>query len=104
MNELDPAFAKMRKIYLRKLIGGRARFHGVLYEIIEVLEDGPSLVLQDCEDHTTIQADQHGEAHRRVPQTITLSIPFTPAGDADPTAIGLELLDISLQEHNRLTG
>jgi len=104
MNELDPAFAKMRKIYLRKLIGGRARFHEVLYEIIEVLEDGPALVLQDCEDHTTIQADQHGEAHRRVPQTITLNIPFTPEGDADPGAIGLELLDISLHDDKRLTG
>ena len=78
---------------LRNLIGTRARYHGILFEIIEVLEDGPSLVLQDCERHTTIQADQHGEAHRRVPQTMTLHITLTEDGDVDSDAIGLEFLE-----------
>lgn len=79
--------------HLRNLIGVRARYQGALFEIIEVLEDGPSLVLQDCERHTTIQADQHGEAHRRVPVTMTLSIPMTKSGDIDTAAIGLEILE-----------
>ena len=85
--------------YLRNLIGVRARYHGALFEIIEVLEDGPSLVLQDCEKHTTIQADQHGEARRRVPLTMTLPIPMTISGAIDTTSIGLEILD---SPHNPL--
>jgi len=85
--------------HLRDLIGTRALYNGILFEIIEVLEDGPSLVLQDCEKHTTIQADQLGEAHRRVPQTMTLPISLTTSGDIDAKAIGLVILD---KNHNTL--
>ena len=84
--------------HLRDLIGTRALYNGVMFEIIEVLEDGPSLVLQDCEKHTTIQADQLGEAHRRVPETMTLPIALTTSGDIDTKAIGLVILD----KHNNL--
>ena len=35
------------KHFLRKLIGSHARHQDEVYEIIEVLEDGPALVLQD---------------------------------------------------------
>ncbi len=85
---------------LRQLIGRQARYHGVKYEIIEVLEDEPMLVLEDCEDHKTIQADQHGEAHRRVPQTLTLHVPFLPDGEADLEAIGLELIERKAGSNN----
>jgi len=84
---------------LRNLIGTRARYQGSLFEIIEVLEDGPALVLQDCDKHTIIQADQHGEAHRRVPQTMTLPISITKSGEIDTKSIGLVLLD---NDHNHL--
>ncbi len=83
----------MQTRYLRNLIGRWVLYHGVRYEIIEVLEEGASLVLEDCEDHKTIQADQHGEAHRRVPQTVTLAVSFKQDGDVDLPAIGLELLE-----------
>jgi hypothetical protein len=84
---------------LRNLIGTRARYQDALFEIIEVLEDGPALVLQSYEEHTTIQADQHGEAHRRVPQTMTLPISLTTSGQLDTISIGLMLLD---NDHNHL--
>ncbi len=77
---------------LRDAIGQRVRFHNVVYEIIEILEDGPALVLQDCEQHTSIQPDQHGEAHRRVPQTLTLPVLTTEDGIIDYTAMGFEPL------------
>jgi len=104
MVEIDSTLNNLRKIYLRNLIGGRARYQGTVYEIIEVLDDGPSLVLQDCENHTTIQADQHGEAHRRVPPTLTLTIPATEDGRTDLEAIGLELLDTPTEQANSLVG
>jgi len=77
---------------LRSAIGQHVRFHNVVFEIIEILEDGPSFVLQDCEEHTSIQPDQHGEAHRRVPQTMTLPILMTADGALDPDSMGIELL------------
>ncbi len=77
---------------LRDSIGQRVRFRDVIFEIIEILEDGPSFVLQDCEKHTSIQPDQHGEAHRRVPQTITLPVLMTMDGGLDSDAMGIELL------------
>ncbi len=80
---------------LRHLIGRRVRYEGGIYMVIEVLTDAPSLVLQDCRTHTTIQADQHGEAHRRVPSTLTLSVPPAEAGHIDLEAIGIELLDVA---------
>ncbi len=77
---------------LRSVIGQRVRFHDVIFEIIEILEDGPSFVLQNCEEHTSIQPDQHGEAHRRVPQTMTLPILMTTDGTLDSAGMGIELL------------
>ena len=85
----------LRIAQMRTFIGRRAHYHGRLYEIIEVLEDVPSLVLRECGAHTTIQADQHGEAHRRVPPTLTLAIPAADDGSADLEGVGLELMENS---------
>lgn len=63
------------------------------FEVIEVLEEKPALVLQDCERRTTIQADQHGEAHRRVPQIVTITIPVDDHGDYDISGVDIERLD-----------
>lgn len=66
---------------LRNLIGHEVIFAGIPCQIIEILEDGPSLILQHHHQLTTIQADQHGEAHRKVPTTITIPV-FDPHGVA----------------------
>jgi len=79
--------------HLRELIGSNVRHHGIKFVIIEILEDGPALVLQDCEHHTTIQADQHGEAHRRVPKTRTVTIPVDEDGAYNLSEVHVELLD-----------
>ncbi len=62
---------------LRSMIGLQVKYRGVFCEIVEVLEEDLSLVLNDLEYHVSIQADQHGEAHRRVPRTYTIPI-FKP--------------------------
>jgi hypothetical protein len=77
---------------LRQHIGRYARHEGTVFEIIEILEDEPALVLQDCEQRTTIQADQHGEAHRRVPQTCTITIPVDENGNYNISEVGIELI------------
>lgn len=59
---------------LRTLIGHEVEFEGISCQIIEILEDAPALILQHQGTLHTIQADQHGEAHRRVPATITIQV------------------------------
>ena len=86
----------MRNSRLRALIGARARHLGAIYEIVEVIEDQPALVLQD-EMHSTIQADQYGEAHRRVPSTVTVRLPFTAAGTVDLDAADIDIIDATLE-------
>lgn len=66
---------------LREMIGTRVRFESQYWEIVEVLEDGPAIILQDYNQHTIIQADQHGEAHRHVPSTRTVPI-FASDGES----------------------
>lgn len=59
---------------LRGMIGLQVYYHGSLCQVVEILEDGPALVLQDLQAHTTIQPDQHGEATRRVPAMHTVPV------------------------------
>lgn len=77
---------------LRALIGRRVRHAGVQCQVIEILEDGPALVLQDCEQHTIIQPDQHGEAHRRVAPTFIVPLAGDEPGELNPTFVNLQLL------------
>jgi len=59
---------------MREMIGLKVRYHACFCQVIEILEDGPCIVLKDLEAQTSIQADQHGEARRRVPITYTVMI------------------------------
>lgn len=77
---------------LRTFIGRRVRHAGVECQVIEILEDGPALVLQDCEQHTVIQPDQHGEAHRRVAPIFIVPLTSDEPGVLNPTFINLQLL------------
>ena len=59
---------------LHQYIGCEITYEGTRCQLIEILEDGPSLVFLNMEHSTTIQSDQHGSAHRKVQKTYT--IPF----------------------------
>jgi len=77
---------------LRGMIGLRVRHHGLSCQVIEVLEDGPSLVLQNCKTVSTIQANQFGDANRRVPQTQTI-----PVLSPDKTELHALFLSLDLE-------
>lgn len=51
---------------LRESIGLIVEHHGRRCVIVEVLDEGPTLVVQ-CRQERDIQADQFGNAKRRVP-------------------------------------
>jgi hypothetical protein len=93
MEKLDKQ--SLRVEHLRDLIGLKVKHQASLWEIIEVLEDGPTLVLRDCEMHTVIQADQHGEAHRRVPSTTTIPLFDRDGNELNPALLDLDLMDLS---------
>lgn len=97
---MAPQLANRLKTCLQRMIGAQARYHDDAYQVIEVLEDGPAVVLQQVGDHTTIQADQHGDAHRRVPITLTLQLALTPAGELDLSGQGLVLLDVEFDRND----
>ena len=59
---------------LHDLIGTRGMYHEKEYELIEILEHGPSLVLRDCSANHEIQSDMHGEARRLVTKTHTIPL------------------------------
>lgn len=59
---------------LRACIGREVVLEGERYRVVEVLDDaGPTLVLRSETTGPVIQANQHGEATRRVP--LTRSVP-----------------------------
>lgn len=59
--------------YLQRFIGEEIVYNGSHCQLIEVLNEGPSLVLMCVDKQTTIQTDQHGGAHRRVHETYTIA-------------------------------
>ena len=74
---------------MRGLIGRRINYQGIECQIIEVLEDGPSVVLEECTAHTVIQDDQYGEGHRRVAPAFSIPLWDAQSGGLNPALAGL---------------
>jgi hypothetical protein len=76
---------------LRTCIGRELEFDGQHCRIIELLEDGPALVLACDTSKAVIQANQYGDATRRVDQTRTVPV-FSADGSyhADYLKLNLE--------------
>lgn len=77
---------------LRGMIGVRVRHHGEEWRVVEVLEDGPSLVLESCSSARVIQPDRHGGGGRRVPEHTTVPV-LEDGRRLHPDFLDLELLD-----------
>lgn len=75
---------------LRSYIGREVSFDGQQCQIIEVLEDGPALVLS-CTRNSVIQPNQHGDATRRVPETRTIPILNRERTELHPDYLRLDL-------------
>lgn len=59
---------------LRQMIGVRVSYLEQAWQIIEVLEDGPSLVLESLDPQRVVQQDRFGEGRRRVPHRMTVPV------------------------------
>lgn len=76
---------------LRGMIGLTVRYRGHTCCVIEVLEDGPSVVLEERGPAKALQEDQFGDPQRRVPRTFTV-----PILDEQRTGIHPEFLALDL--------
>jgi hypothetical protein len=77
---------------LRACIGREVTFEGVRYRITEILSDAdPVLVLSNDNTDTVIQANQHGEATRRVPPIRTVPVFSAEDGQVHPALLKLIL-------------
>ncbi|MEJ2061086.1 MAG: hypothetical protein P8Y64_11485 [Gammaproteobacteria bacterium] len=59
---------------LQTLIGRKVVVDDVPCELIEVLSEGPAIVLLKLSGDKIIQHDQYGDARRRVTQTYTIPV------------------------------
>lgn len=78
---------------LRDLVGLEVRHHGDLYLVIDVIEDGPSLVLQDCRQPVTLQNDAFGDALCPVPHTLVLPLWQSGSEEINPEFLNLRVAD-----------
>ena len=77
---------------LRGMIGVRVIHQAIPCKVIEVLDDGPSLVLVSL-DENHIQTDQFGNPLRKVPQTFTIPVLSADGSEIHAAYLALELLD-----------
>jgi len=75
---------------LRGMIGIKLYHNNKACQVIEVLEDGPSLVLQYFENN--IQKNQHGDAHRRVPETFCIPVLTSDKKQLSELFLSLDLI------------
>lgn len=78
---------------LRNMIGLYMLYQGMRCQVIEVLEDGPALVLQSSEESPGIQPNQYGEATRRAPVTYTIPVLNEEHTELHPEFLALDLAE-----------
>jgi hypothetical protein len=60
---------------LRKLIGKTLRYYGIPYIVVEILEEGPALVLEPQQGGESIQPDSYGRPRRTAPEPVVVKLP-----------------------------
>jgi hypothetical protein len=59
---------------LNRAIGRTAIIEGRHIRVIDVLAEGPALVLEDRDEEAVVQTDLHGNPQRRVPHNVTIPL------------------------------
>lgn len=76
---------------LRKFIGIELSYNHETHQIIEVLENGPALVLQQ-QNNSSIQNNQFGNANRRTPDTICIEVLSNDKNEFSSLFLSLNLI------------
>ena len=75
---------------LRGLLGARLRYHGLIYTVIEILDDRFELILEADLPTAQIQTDAYGNARREMRALVTI-----PVLSADHSGLHPEFLAIA---------
>jgi len=59
---------------LQQLLGLAVTLEGKRCQVIEILEDGPSVVVECLDLEPGVQPNQFGDGHRRAPRHITIPL------------------------------
>jgi hypothetical protein len=78
---------------LRGMIGLRVQYEARAWAVVEVLEDGPSLILETLESSRTLQADQYGETYRAVPERVSVPVLSSDRSGLHPDFLAIDLLE-----------
>ena len=75
------------------MIGIQLYYNNKACQVVEVLEDGPSLVLQQIKiDASPIQSNQYGNAHRRTPETFCIPVLSPDKSELSIPFLALDLI------------
>lgn len=74
---------------LYPLVGIRGQYRGKIFEIIEVLSDGPCVALLDTTSAPGIRANQFGDAFARQNRILTIPVFSTPEPRIHPALAAL---------------
>lgn len=85
---------------LQQYIGNEITYEGERYQLIEILQDRPALVFICMNKSMRIQANQHGNAHRKTHETYTVSCLNENRSDLHPVA--KEILPDQIHDQLRL--
>ena len=59
---------------LRAWLGREITWRGQRYRVVEILDDGPALVLESASSAHHIQPDAHGRPHREARDTLLIPV------------------------------
>ena len=79
---------------LKKLLGQFLNSQGIPCQVIEILADGPALVLRDTSTRKVIQANQYGDAGEWVTETFTVAVFDAQHGGLNPDLPELATLNL----------
>lgn len=76
---------------LRQMIGLRVRYRGEVWLVIEVIEDGPSLILETEADDRVVQTSQFGDGYRRSPRQVAVAVIDSDRRRLHPDFLAIDL-------------
>lgn len=77
---------------LRGMLGLRVRYRGAIYSVLEVIEDGPAIVIEPELAVSSIQADAYGNARRQAKTLLTIPVLSADQRQIHPEFLAIDLL------------
>jgi hypothetical protein len=74
------------------MLGLRVRYRGAVYSVLEVIEDGPAIVIEPEIAVSSIQTDAYGNARRHTRSLLTIPVLSADRREIHPEFLAIDLL------------